>query len=214
MKFGFNLPGRRTKAGIVALAGIVLATGCLILRARVSDDSTRRLLSNLQSGTQVYFDEGYYRDTLYAARVTAFDSGRQILFGGQDSMRGSTLPDEDGTNCYPVVSESSLSYRRGIHFGTLTNLVYQSRNTPGLILNPGTGSFAEKQGMPVRTVDENRSRYAGANFGLSQASQIHVHAGLSDVRRGSVGCLTIDPNEAVAFFDSEIGPSGTVHIRR
>jgi hypothetical protein len=201
-------------AFILAAAVLLLALGVWGLLYGTGNDSARRVTSYLQSGTQVFFDEGSFGKDLYAAKVTAYDSGRQILFGGQTSVRGSTLPDVNETNQYPVVAAAAISFKRGMHYGTYTNEMYQSKITPALILNPGEGDFAVSQGLPVRTVSANVSPYAGENFRLKQASQVHIHAGQSAAMRGSTGCLTIAPEQAQLFFESEIGRMGTVHIKR
>jgi hypothetical protein len=175
-------------------------------------DSARKLRSNLQSGTQVYFEEGKNTDTNYNARVTAFDSGKQILFGEFNAVNGSTLPDDPKQ--FPTVAEQSIEFKRGIHYGTITNSVFGAKNTPALILNPGNETAAARQGRPMATIEENESPYAGANWGLRQASQVHVHTGLSSTNRGSTACLTIAPEHARLFFDSAIGNSGAIRINR
>jgi hypothetical protein len=205
----------RKLSGVAACAS--LALGILIMiaveRGFFGDswtDASRRWKSRFQSGTQVYFDEGRNADSHYSARVSAFDSGKQILFGKVGAVSGSTLPDDPAQ--FPTVAEQSIPFRRGIHYGTVTNSVYAAKNTPALILNPGEGSPSARQGRAVATVGPNESPFAGANKGLRQASQVHVHTGLSASNRGSAACLTIAPEHARLFFDSTIGGSGTVHI--
>ena len=201
-------------AVVLIAAGLVGVLGWLGLWYHLGSDSARRYASCIQSGTQIFFDEGYFGNQLYAAKVTAFASGRQIFFGGQKYLRGSTLPDTNETNQYPVAAATAIPFKRGTHYGSTSNEVYQSKNTPALILRPGTGGFAEQQGLPVRTMTANLSPYAGDNFRRKQASQVHVHTGQSATLRGSTACLTIAPDQAQAFFESEIGDTGTVHIRR
>ena len=191
---------------------VVLALWALLYE--LGYDSARRFTSNFQSGTQVFFDEGRFGQELYAAKVTAYDSGRQILFGGESFVKGSTLPDSNETNQYPVVAAAGIFFKRGQHYGTVTNEFYESKTMPALILNPGQGGFDQKQGLPVPTVDENISPYAGKNYRLKLASHIHIHPGRSASERGSAACLTIAPEQAMIFFASEIGSNGTVHIRR
>lgn len=206
---------------VVKKIGIILVVTVMVvflvlwaLLYGMGNDSVRRFTSYFQSGTQVFFDEGRFGQGLYAAKVTAYDAGRQIEFGGQSYVKGSTLPDVNETNQYPVVATAGIPFKRGQHYGSVTNEVYQSKTMPALILNPGQGGFDQKQGLPVATVSENISPYAGNNYRLKQASHIHVHPGRSANERGSAACLTIDPEQAQVFFESEIGQTGTLHIRR
>jgi hypothetical protein len=201
-------------AAILLVVMLVMGLGLWGLLYTTGNDSARRFTSYLQDGTQVFFDEGNFGKDLYAAKVTAYDSGRQILFGGQKYVRGSTLPDVNETNQYPTVAAAAIPFKRGTHFGSATNEIYQAKNTPALILNPGTGDFSVSQGLPVRTMAENVSPYAGENFRLKQASHIHIHAGQSAAMRGSTACLTIAPEQAQFFFESEVGKNGTLHIKR
>jgi hypothetical protein len=203
------------KIGVVVVLVLILVLLGLSFASYSEGVPTARLLASyVQSGTQVYFDEETSGQGLYGARVTAYKSGRQLLFGGQKYVLGSSLPDTSETERYPIVAAGSFSFRRGTHFGTLTNEVYRSKNTPALILNPGTGGFEEAQGTAVRTVNANMGPLAGKNYGLKLATHVHVHPGLSAESRGSTACLTIAPDQAQMFFGSEIGKTGTVHIRR
>lgn len=199
---------------IVLVAVLVVSLGVWGLAYDMGSSPARRLASCLQSGTQVFFDEGDFGKNLYGAQVTAYVSGRRILFAGHAFVKGSTLPDVNETNQYPVVAAGAYPFKRGQHFGNSTNETYQAKNIPALILNPGTGNFTAGQGLPVRTINENTSPIAGENFRLKQASRVHVHAGQSDTQRGSMACLTIAPDQAQAFFASQIGNSGTIHIKR
>ena len=198
---------------LLALVLGVWSPGVLFLLCSNSD-LARKIRSYFQSGAQVYFDEGAFSNNCYKARVTAVERGAWIMFGDMHAVAGSTLPDMSGTNDFPVVESGALAFRRGTHFGSVTNALYNSPNTPALILNPGSGTFAALQGLPVATTNTNRSRYAGSNFGMMQASQVHVHTGLSSNQTGSASCLTIAPDHALAFFSSKIEQSGVVHIKR
>lgn len=199
---------------IVVVAVLVVFLGLWALLYGMGNDSARWFTSYFQSGTHVYFDEGRFGQELYAAKVTAYDGGRQVIFGDQTYVKGSTLPDVNETNQYPVVAAAAIPFKRGQHYSSVTNEVYQSKAMPGLILNPGGGGFEQRQGLPVATVSENISPYAGNNYRLKQASRIHVHPGRSASERGSTACLTIDPDQSKVFFESEIGQTGTVHIKR
>jgi len=204
---------RKLAAIMILAAGLVFLGGWWLLY-RQGNDLVRQYTSYFQSGTQVFFDEGYYRDSLYAAKVTAFHSGRRVWFGSESSVRGSTLPEVNPVDQYPTIIAGTFPFKRGLHYSTYTNDVYQSETTPVLILNPGTQGFSEIQGMAVKTTTENISPFAGDNFRLKQASHIHILTGKSSSRRGSTGCLTINPDQARAFFESAIGNTGMVHIRR
>ena len=199
---------------ILAVVVVLLGFGLWAVLYATGNSMARQYTSYLQSGTQVYFDENEAGQGLYAARVTAYVAGRQILFGDQRFVRGSTLPDVNETNQYPVVAAAAIPFKRGMHYGSSTNNIYQSKIIPALILNPAEGGFDEQQGLPVRTVGENVSPYAGKNHFLKHASHVHVHAGQFGELRGSTACLTIDPQQANLFFESEIGQNGTLHIKR
>ena len=165
-----------------------------------------RITSLWLRGTQIYFQES--KTGLYGAKVTAFDHGKQLEFGQQTWVWGSTLPDSDS---YPTIQSGSYIFERGLHYGLVTNTIFKSKITPALILNPsGTGG----RGSPIPTLDINKSPSAGDNYGLYQASQIHVHCGLTHKLKGSTGCLTIAPEQATSFFLSEISNTGVIHILR
>ncbi len=152
-----------------------------------------------------------YIGNVYGARVTAFSHGSQICFGNKYAIHGSSLPDPGD---YPVILAGSYYFQRGQHFGTLANIFFNSKLSPALILNAGAELNGKGRGGAVPTINVNRSPLAGDNFGLHQATEIHVHTGLSQTLRGSSGCLTIEPDEAKAFFDSKISFYGTIHIMR
>lgn len=208
------MKGSLKKTRIILTLGGSLWTFCALFLICSNSDFARETRSLLQSGTQVYFDEGVFSNEGYHARVTAFDMGEMIRFGDTNAIAGSTLPEMDGTNDFPIVKSGAFIFRRGTHYGSVTNTVYDSPNTPALILNPGDSGFAAAQGLPVPTTNPNRSPYAGRNFGLKQASQVHVHTGRSSNQTGSASCLTIAPDRSLEFFSSKIGQSGVVHITR
>jgi hypothetical protein len=194
-------------AGVLALIG-----GSLLLAEFAGSDAVHQGVSFFQTGSQVYIQDGCYSGQLYGARITAFASGKRIpLNKGSCEARGSTLPDPGP---YPSIAAGHYSFRRGQHFGSVTNGVFNDKVTPALILNPGEEGSVGSRGLVVPTLEVNESPYSGQNYGLAQASQIHVHAGLSESLRGSAGCLTIKPSQAKSFFTSRIGTIGMVHVSR
>jgi RHS repeat-associated protein len=131
-------------------------------------------------------DPGGRNGATYGGTITVTgNNGRQV------SVPGSVEPNP--TNANPGVSE-------GIYTGTYSPTGHQGR----------TNGVRVENGGPVPTLGPNAAQ-GNQNF----ATGINIHCGFSANRRGSAGCITIDPTRCQDVWNVlQPGETGTITISR